>query len=545
MNRRFAFLPALVAAAICGTARGADADLAAWLEAGVAESRITAASAAVIERDGVDFIHRGRRSPGDPAPPDDGTRYQIGSITKVFTHLLLAEMRAAGVVDFDTTIGELVPAPFSPRNPAVARIRLDALATHASGLPRLPPNLDPGRPDPYANYDADALHAGLAATRDGQPLGAFHAYSNFGVATLGHLLGRADRSSYAEAVTKHVLVPLGLQQTGFEPGDNAATPVAAGKPVDAWRFDDALAGAGALWGSAGDLARLLQACLGTHEHALRHALADDTKIVVEDAGPIALTRVWHVARGATPPIYWHNGATAGFHSFIGWRPDQARGIAILVSGDADPTAIGLQALGHVAAAPAAPAVDASIPGRYRLSPQFDIVVHVVDGVLVAQASAQPPLRLHRIDEDWYGIGEVDASVRFVREDGRVVALELVQGGRAQRGERIAADAGADAGQAATSAAAGRPRIALDASLLDEYVGTYRLAPGIEFTVRRAAAALEVQLSGQSFLPVFAASADRFLYEAVEAELQFERDAAGRVVALVLHQGGLVQRAPRR
>jgi D-alanyl-D-alanine-carboxypeptidase/D-alanyl-D-alanine-endopeptidase len=521
-----------------------DASLEAWLRAAAADGRIAAASVAEIDGGDVSFQHVGQRSAADPAAPDGDTRYQIGSITKVFTHLLLAEMVEADVVDASATIGSLLSVPFAPRNPPVAGITLRSLATHTSGLPRLPPNLAPENPaDPYADYDAAALHAGLAASRDGQPLGSFYAYSNFGVGTLGHLLGRADRSSYADALTRRVLNPLRLQETAFAPGANAATPRVAGKPVSAWAFDDALAGAGALWGSVADLARLVQVHLGTQEHTLLHDLAKDREIVVPQAGKFAVTTVWHVAGGATQPIYWHNGGTAGFHSFVGWRPDQQRGIAILVSGDADPTAIGLQSLGHVASDSSAPRIDESILGDYQLSPQFVIAVKRIDGTLVAQATGQSPLAIHAIDTEWYGIGDVDASLRFVREAGRVVGIELVQGGRVQAGARVE---GAAAGtpQPADSAAS-PPPVANDAVHLDDYAGTFVLAPGVELVVRRAEAGLEVRLTGQPYFPVFARAQDRFLYKVVDAELQFERASDGKVSAVVLHQAGVAQRALRR
>jgi D-alanyl-D-alanine-carboxypeptidase/D-alanyl-D-alanine-endopeptidase len=511
----------------------------AWLRAAVADGRIAAASVAEVDGAEVETQGWGRRAPNDATPPDAQTQYQIGSITKVLTHLLLAEMQQAGVVRATTTIGELMPAPFAPRNPDIARIALGSLATHTSGLPRLPPNLDPANAiDPYAGYDAAALRTGLVASREGQPLGSFYAYSNFGVGTLGHLLGQADGSNYANAVTRRVITPLGLRETSFAPGANAATPVVAGKAVEAWAFDDALAGAGALWSSVDDLARLVQANLGTHEHALRHDLASDREIAVENAGDFAVTPVWHVAGDGEQAIYWHNGGTAGFHSFVGFRPDRQRGIAILVSGDADPTEIGLNALGHVAQAPRPAVVDESILGHYRLSPHFGIDVKLVDGALVAQATGQSPLAIHAVHDDWYGIADVDASLRIVRDDGRVVAIELVQAGRVQTGVRIA--------EATPQAPAPlRREIPIDAARLDDYVGTFVLAPGIEFVVRRAERGLEVQLSGQPYFPVFAHAQDRFFYKVVEAELQFERDSGGKVIAVVLHQAGVEQRAPRQ
>ena len=93
--------------------------------------------------------------------------------------------------DWDAAIGELLGSDFAFANDAVADISLLQLATHTSGLPRLPANLAPtDQLDPYKGYDEDALLQGIATARDKQPLGNHYAYSNFGVGLLGYLLGR-------------------------------------------------------------------------------------------------------------------------------------------------------------------------------------------------------------------------------------------------------------------------------------------------------------------------------------------------------------------
>lgn len=95
--------------------------------------------------------------------PDRRTRFEIGSISKVFTNLLLGELAATGRVGFDTTIGEVLGPGFAPTNPAVANITLQSLATHTSGLPRLPANFEPLDPlDPYRGYDAGQLLEAVA-----------------------------------------------------------------------------------------------------------------------------------------------------------------------------------------------------------------------------------------------------------------------------------------------------------------------------------------------------------------------------------------------
>lgn len=506
-----------------------------WLRQHQQSGQIAAAALAEIRADQIHARGYGQRSPVDATMPNAQTQFQIGSITKVYTLLLLAELVEADIVRDTSTIGEWMPASFRPRNPAVASITLRSLATHTSGLPRLPANLDLGNTvDPYAGYDQDALHAGLSQARDQQPLGRFYTYSNFAVGALGHLLGRADQRDYRQSLTARVITPMRLRNTAFEPGDNAAAAIVAGKPVPAWGFTDALAASGALWGSVEDLARLVQIYLGTHEHDLQHDLKRGLKIAVTDADGFEVTPIWHVARAGGEPIYWHNGGTAGFHSFVGFRPDQQRGMAILVSGDVSPTAIGLQALGHHDPETTAYAGDRSIFGQYQINERFGIGVFEHEGVLAAQASGQSPFAIHAVGDGWYSFGDIDSSVRFVREDGAVVALELVQNGITQSAKRVA-----DVATATT-----RREIAIDVTELDAYTGSYAFAPGVALTVRRSDDGIEAQLTGQPYFPVHARAPDRFFYKVVDAELQFERDAGGKVSAVILHQGGIEQRAPR-
>ncbi len=506
----------------------------AWVHKHLAAGDVAAAAVADIRADAIDARGFGRRSPSDAAVPDADTQFQYGSVTKVFTHLLLAELDAAGVARYGQTVGALMPDDFEPRNAAVATITLQALATHTSGLPRLPASVPLDNADPYARYDARDLRKDVAAARHKQPLGRFYTYSNFGVGLLGHLLGKAEGDGYAHAVTARVIAPLGLQHTGLEPGSNAAVAISGGKPVKAWGFTDALAGAGSLWGSVSDLGLLVQAWFDAHEHALRHDLARDLEIAVHDAGSFSVTRVWHVARAGEHPIYWHNGGTTGFHSFVGFRPDQKRGVAILVSGDADPTAVGLGALGFTTPAPRVATHDASIFGQYQLTPQFGMGVFEQDGALVTQATGQPAFALHSVGDDWYALGDVDASLHFRRDDGTVTALELAQNGVVQKAARTAG----------VATAAARTEIELDGAALSEYVGAYAFAPEAVLTIKRAGDGLQAQLTGQPYFPIYARATDQFFYKVVDAELAFERNGDGAVKAVVLHQGGVEQRARR-
>jgi len=527
----------LLAAALLAAASAAHAvpeSIADRVDAAVKDGE--ALSVAVAWRRGASIERHfaGVRAVDSTEAPTADTAYAIGSISKVFTNLLLAEQVEAGRVDYDTTLSEVLGGESEFANPAVGAITLEQLATHTSGLPRMPANFDgSGDPrNPYVDYGAEALNRAVAFAREGQPLGTFYAYSNFGAGLLGWLLGEAAGNGYGTALRNEVLMPLGLDDTGLVPGDNAAQAWSAGQAVPAWTFD-ALAGAGGLWSTTTDLMRLADVLLGDRPNPLDHALAEDFEPVA-DAGDFRVTRVWHMAATPAGPLYWHNGGTAGHRSFFGVRPATDEALAILVAGDFRPTGPGLAAFGFDPPASAPADVDASIVGEYRLGSQTGRVFER-DGALLTQLSGQSAFEITLVDDDVYRLDAVDASLRVVRDGAAVVALELIQNGEVQRADRIAE----------AEAEPARESLVLDEAALDDYIGEYTLAPQVDFTVRRGGdAGLEVQLTGQPFFPVYPSGDDVFFYKVVDAELHFQRDGDGRVDAVVLHQGGIEQRAER-
>lgn len=534
--RSLLMISIVASAASAADTPSADA-LSSWAQARVAAKESGAIVIARIDGAEVTIEGHGQRGWPEGPVPDGDTRFLTGSIGKVFTHLLLAERVADGALSYEQTLGSLLPDTVKPGNPAVAGVSLQALATHHSGLPRLPPNFAPADPaDPYAGFDEAALWAGVEQVRVGQPLGSYYGYSNFAVGLLGHLLGREAGSDYFSALAEHVTTPLAMTGTGKEAGDNHAVAVSGGKAARAWSNDDALAGAGGLWGSANDLARLVRAYLGHHRNRLKHMLADDLEIVGGADGGMAVTRVWHVADVAGKRVYWHNGGTMTHWSFAGFRPDTGQGLVVLTSGDADPTAAALESLGYTGPPPdsARPAVDAALVGQYQLNESSGIGVFERAGHLFAQASGQPPLELHPLGGDWHALHEVDASLRFLREGDAVTGIEFVQAGVAQTAARVADRA----------AVSQHVEVALPVEAFAQYEGRYALAPGVEFSIREREGGLEAMLTGQGWLPIHAAGDDRFFYRVVDASLQFSRNADAAIDAVTLHQGQIVQRAPR-
>ncbi|WP_376690168.1 serine hydrolase [Wenzhouxiangella sp. EGI_FJ10409] len=531
---RGAVAPIALTMAFGLAAAESNVSIEAELDEAVASGSVLSARAAIVRDGELRHFGAGRLEPGGEAEPDAATSYQIGSVSKAFTNLLLAEMVAAGKVAYDTRVADLLGDEIEFANPAVSEITLLELATHTSGLPRLPLNLSISDPaDPYADYgEADLLDA-LGRTREGQPLGDRYAYSNYGVGLMGYLLGRVHGGGYSAALEALVLEPLGLADTGVEPRTAVAAAFTGGEAVPAWNLA-ALAGAGALWSTTADMARLARAELGLAERALEHEPAQGREIVAPAKGGRAVTPVWHVAETPAGPVYWHNGATAGHRSFIGFRPATADAVVLLAAGDLDPAELALAWFDASSGADDGPALEAGMAGQYRLTPQVGIGVYEADSGPMAQLSGQSPTPIMPAGDGWYAFNVADASMKFLREDGEITAVELVQNGRTQRAEKVAD----------TARVLSRRSLETDRDQLADYVGEYALAPGARFTIRISDDGLEARLTGQPFFPIHFKGDDVFFYKVVDAELHFQRNEQGEVDALVLHQGGIEQRAER-
>ena len=149
---------------------------------------------------------------GDPPPAAD-TPFEIGSVTKTFTALLLAELARTGDVHLQDPIRAHLPARAVPTDFHAASITLQQLATHCSGLPPYPPNVDiPTDPlqleNPFANYHLEDLYQHIADTQLTAAPGTQVQYSNFAVGLLAQLLANAVGQDYLDLVHERDADPL-------------------------------------------------------------------------------------------------------------------------------------------------------------------------------------------------------------------------------------------------------------------------------------------------------------------------------------------------
>ena len=510
------------------------ADIQARLDA-FAQGKPGGVSVAWVDGDGAAFFSAGKFSADDARAITPDTQFEIGSVTKVFTALLLAESERLGKVSRnDPAANYLLPAG-DPDQAALAKITLLSLATHSSGLPRLPANIGPNpdnNPDPYATYDRTALVAGLRLHGPMAPAGQGFAYSNFGVSVLGEALGAAWGTTYAAALETHVLAPLGLKHTTLAlPGLPLPERLAPGHGADGARVGNwtflACAPAGALRSSARELAIFLTAARAGAPKSPLHVAWAATLAPLRPVPALGEARLgWFLTGDEAHPTVWHNGGTAGYSSFVGFISGAA-GVAVLTNHQASVDEIGYALLGTKRSKPKIATVKEpeAYLGRYPLTPAFAIDITTARGALFGQATGQAAFALREIAPDRFALVGVPAEISFERDAAKkVVALVLHQNGIDQRALR--------------GALPPAPKeVTLPAATLAEYPGVYRAAPQATFTVTAREGGLAVQLTGQGAPPVFATARDEFFYKVVDARLSFTRDAAGKVTGLVLHQNG--------
>lgn len=453
----FALLPTLAALATIATPQltaqvtvPSDSAIRAILQNRIDTKRAVGIVAATLDHGRQQVYTAG--SSGSPGVPLDGnTVFEIGSITKVFTASLLADMVAKGEVKLDDPVTKYLPKSVRVPSRNGKQITLLDLATQSSGLPRMPTNFSPAdNNNPYADYTVAQMYAFLSSYELTRDIGAQYEYSNLGVGLLGHALALRSGKSYENLVTDRILRPLGMNDTRITLTPAMKSRLApghspTGEVVANWDLPT-LAGAGALRSTVNDMLKFLAANLDSTSAPLGRVLAT-THFARRDVSG-AQMRIglnWHILNAFGRPVVWHNGGTGGYRTFIGFDQADNRG-AIVFSNE-------------------------------FVSPD-DIGFHLLD----ARAPLAPP-----------------PSTKV------------------------------------------RTEIALDPAVLEAYVGVYELAPTFAITITRDGASLYAQATGQQRFQLFAEAPTEFFYKVVDAQITFEKDSAGKVTRLILHQGG--QNAP--
>jgi CubicO group peptidase (beta-lactamase class C family) len=390
-----------------------------------------------------DVTPYGVMTKGSTAPVNGDTLFEIGSITKVFTSVILADMVVHGEVKLDTPVAELLPSAVRIPSRNGKQITLLDLAMHVSGLPRMPPEFKPAdMENPFAAFDAPQLYGFLSAYQLPRDIGSQYEYSNLGAGLLAHALARKAGMSYAELLRIRILDPLGMTSTGIILSESQKRRLATGYDASLqaarnWDFD-VLAGAGALHSTANDLLKFLAAVMELNTTPLTPAMRlMNTVHHSTDSPDMEVMLGWHVWKRYGAKIVWHNGVTGGYWSFIGFDPVNRIGAVVLSNSRFDNDAIGLHAINHEwpveklvppkqrVERAADPATLGRYVGIYRFGPSYSVQVSLEYGHLWVRDTSDKALELFSEKDDEFFFQAIDAQVSFVADTaGKVNKLIL-------------------------------------------------------------------------------------------------------------------------
>jgi CubicO group peptidase (beta-lactamase class C family) len=269
-------------------------------------------------------------------------RFEIGSLTKALTGMLLADTVERGLVSLDTTVGHIVPV--HGRN-ELQSITLKELATHSSGLPRMPrgevrlralPFVLAGL-NPYRGISPRTVMRSAARQRLGER--GVSLYSNLGGALVGQLLAVAAGTDFPSLLTERILEPLGMDSSGVSTrGDRAAWGRSPrGLPREPWIMGG-YAPAGGVYSTIEDLSRLAIALLEGNAPGMRSVMPVDG---VRTHGPTRRSGLfWIIDDDGGNSVIWHNGGTGGYSTLFVMVPRVRRAVVVLENAARDHARLG-------------------------------------------------------------------------------------------------------------------------------------------------------------------------------------------------------------
>ncbi len=279
------------------------------------------------------FYGYGETKRGNKQLPNEQTLYEIGSITKTFTAILLADAVNRHLINLDDPLNKFLPDSIPSLVYDGTPITLKTLANHTSGLPRMPDNFYPSDPgDPFKDYSVADLYGFYMNFKPVRKPGEKYEYSNLGFGTLSVVLTGVFQKDYAELVREKIAGPLRMRDTKEFLDKNDSLRFATGynengSKSSPWEFE-AMEGAGSLRSDAKDMLKYAEANLGKAPRQLEDDIALTHKVTFNDGG-LKLGLAWHYIKVGDREVIFHNGETGGYHSFLAIDTDKKIAVIIL------------------------------------------------------------------------------------------------------------------------------------------------------------------------------------------------------------------------
>jgi len=390
----------------------------------------------------------GRLSATDERVPDGDTVFEIGSITKVFTGILLAQAVLKGEVKLDDPISLYLPEGVLAPEYQGKSITLLDLATHYSALPPFTTQ------NPCVEYTMDQMYDVLSGYPLTRAPGSTFEYSNMGFAVLSDLLARrAGQADYEALLSERITHPLGMVNTHIKPTPEMQSRLAAPHAnyflPSCSNIESALYGAGGIRSTANDMLTFLAANMGLTDTELQPALqlANTPQRPWPGSGYIGLG--WGVPETGQG-MHGHFGSTAGYYSFLGWDPQRKIGLVVLTNAKMPIEDIAFLLMTESAKLvdtilQVDPQVLAEYAGRYQF-PDVSVVTIGVDGTRIfiqgpnlLELSGQPPLEIElsaRSNNQFHPF-LFEAEITFYKNDsGEVDRLVMLQNGVTTEAKKV-------------------------------------------------------------------------------------------------------------
>lgn len=297
---------------------------------------------------GMHFYGFGTTALKDGTVPNENTLFEIGSISKVFTGILLADRVGKGKMNLEDPVENYLPDSVTVPERDGKKILVRQLSTHTSGLPRMPTNLNiTASTDPFAGYDDTLLYDFLSRHKLERDIGSEALYSNLAVGMLGHIMSLEAETPYEELIKENICQPLGLTNTTISMTEDQrarlAMPHSRGLNDHIWTFD-CLAGCGAIRSTASDMLKFL-AANAFPEGPLEDALWLSQEVHGEQKlGEAQIGLGWIIAGGDSTRVILHDGATGGYRAFAAVVQGQKRGVVVFTNSTTDVSDIGFSIL---------------------------------------------------------------------------------------------------------------------------------------------------------------------------------------------------------
>jgi len=295
----------------------------------------------------IEFYNFGIVADASKVTPSEKSIYEIGSITKTFTAVVLAQMVEEGKVNYDDRVAKYLPKEVVNWSAEVS-ITLEDLATHSSGLPRMPSNFlkraifSPS--NPYKNYTVEDMYDFLKDFEPSPKSERKPDYSNLGMGLLGHILAEVDELSYEAMVRKRIFEPLQMDDSLIEIAEEQLIQGhdGSGSPTSQWDLPT-FAGAGAIRSNTTDMMKYLVANINgeapfVSTHAPKKEMSSFRKIGL----------AWINQKKGKLTFTWHNGGTGGFRTFTGFSKEEKVGVIVMANSIQSVDAIGIRILQFLA-----------------------------------------------------------------------------------------------------------------------------------------------------------------------------------------------------